>query len=68
MLRALRFVPCALSLLIMHTADACPFCSDSLWDPSQAAAQSHMAQGYAVTILGMIMVPLLLSSWRRYSR
>lgn len=39
---------------------ACPLCSDALVAPGEAASRSRLAQGYAVTIAGMIATPLVL--------
>ena len=57
--RASCFLLSAFCLLI-EVAWACPMCSEALVAPGEAAAHSRLAQGYAVTILGLIATPLLL--------
>lgn len=39
---------------------ACPMCKEALFDPGQAAAQSGLVRGYAVSIAAMLGVPALI--------
>ncbi len=39
---------------------ACPMCKEALFDPGQAAAQSGLVRGYAVSIAAMLSVPALI--------
>ena len=39
---------------------ACPFCRDALFAPAEAAVQRAAANGYLVSIVTLIGVPLLL--------
>ena len=46
---------------------ACPLCKDALLDPGQAAAQSGVARGYALSIAALLGVPVVLMgliAWR----
>ena len=46
---------------------ACPLCKEALLDPGQAAAQSGVARGYALSIAALLGVPVVLMgliAWR----
>lgn len=53
--------------MFQATAWACPLCKEALLDPGQAAAQSGLARGYAMSIAVLLGVPALLMgmiAWR----
>ncbi|MBI4354092.1 MAG: hypothetical protein HY595_02535 [Candidatus Omnitrophica bacterium] len=47
-------------VVFQGVAWACPMCKEALFDPNQAAAQSGVVRGYAVSIAAMLGVPALL--------
>ncbi len=55
----LSFLPSAFCLL-PSVLWACPMCKEALFDPGQAAVQSGVVRGYAVSIAAMLGVPALI--------
>ncbi len=47
-------------LLVSRLTWACPFCSEALFSPGQAAAQQGVWKGYLVSIAVLICIPLVL--------
>jgi hypothetical protein len=39
---------------------ACPLCKEALFSPGEAAAQSRVVQGYAISIAALLGIPILL--------
>ena len=39
---------------------ACPLCKEALFSPGEAAAQSRVVQGYAISIAVLLGIPILL--------
>ena len=52
---------CAVCLMIgvPMLVTACPMCKDALLDPGQAATQSRVAQGYALSIAALLGIPVM---------
>ena len=56
-------VICMALLMILYApivAWACPMCAEALFSPGEVAAQSRVAQGYAVSLVVLLGTPLLL--------
>jgi len=46
--------------LLTSSAWACPLCKEALFSPGEAAAQSRVVQGYAISIAVLLGIPILL--------